>query len=159
LPACYFSSACSPPDGSRGLNRYLNYVEGISNMEQANVYLSGTRPKSGENFWLWLFKLVTGPLILVLIIVHFVVNHYVAEGGLLSYQEIIRYYQIWIVPVMEGIFLFLVVSHSLLGLRSVILDLKPSRGTMRILDGAFILLGIVSFVYGIWLINVIAQLG
>jgi succinate dehydrogenase / fumarate reductase, membrane anchor subunit len=112
-------------------------------------------PKSGENIWLWLWKLASGPFIFILILVHFVVNHYIGETGLLTYNEVLSYYQNWIVPVMEGIFLFLVVSHALLGLRSIILDMRPSRGVLNIVNWLFMVIGVVAVVYGVWLLNAI----
>ncbi|HVN52700.1 MAG TPA: hypothetical protein VMT46_00115 [Anaerolineaceae bacterium] len=123
----------------------------------ANVTLPKgvSAPKSGENTWLWLWKLASGPLIFILILIHFAVNHYLGSNGLLSYREVLSYYSNSIVPVMEGIFLVVVVSHSLLGLRSVILDLHPSRSLLRAIDWIFLLGGTAAVVYGIWLLNVI----
>lgn len=115
-------------------------------------------PKAGENTWLWLLKLATGPFILILIVVHFIVNH-LAEGGLLTYRGIVNYYQAAIVPIMEGCFLALVIGHSLLGLRSILLDLNPSRSLMKVLDWVFLIGGIGIFIYGIWLIQVIVSRG
>jgi succinate dehydrogenase hydrophobic anchor subunit len=128
-------------------------------MNQATTSLSVSTPKSGENSWLWLLKLVTGPFILILILVHFVVNHAISATGLLQYSDVVAYYQVWVVPIMEILFLALVVSHSLLGLRSIILDLHPSRGLLSAINWAFLILGIVSFVYGTWLILVIVRRG
>ncbi len=128
-------------------------------MTQATTSLSVSTPKSGENSWLWLFKLVTGPFILILILVHFVVNHTISASGLLQYSDVVAYYQVWVVPIMEIIFLALVVSHSLLGLRSIILDLHPSRSQLSAINWVFLILGIVSFVYGTWLIFVIVSRG
>lgn len=112
-------------------------------------------PKTGENTWLWLWKLVSGPLIFVLIIIHFVVNHYIGSNGLLSYNEVLNYYQTWIVPIMEGLFLALVVSHALLGVRSIILDMHPSRSVMTWVNWLFLVVGVVFVVYGVWLLTAI----
>ena len=128
-------------------------------MTQSTTSLSVSAPKSGENSWLWLLKLVTGPFILIVIIIHFVVNHAISASGLLQYSDIVAYYQVWIVPIMEILFLALVVSHSLLGLRSIVLDLHPSRTLLRAINWAFLLFGIVSFVYGTWLILTIVSRG
>jgi succinate dehydrogenase / fumarate reductase membrane anchor subunit len=128
-------------------------------MTQATTSISASGPKSGENTWLWLVKLVTGPFILITILVHFIINHAISATGLLSYTDVVAYYQIWVVPIMEIIFLGLVVTHSLLGLRSIILDLHPSRSTLKALDWVFLIVGIVSFVYGTWLILVIVGQG
>lgn len=116
-------------------------------------------PKSGENFWLWLFKITTGPLIIILLGIHLVVNHLIAEGGLFQWIDVVNYYQISIVPAMEIVFLILVVAHSLLGLRSVILDLKPARSVLKFLDILFVAIGCVSIVYGIRLVFIIVSFG
>lgn len=128
-------------------------------MAEATLTSSRSAPKSGENSGLWLLKLVTGPLIFVLIIIHFIVNHLVGETGLLTYSQVVEYYQVWVVPIMEGLFLALVVAHSLLGLRSVILDLRPSKGLVTVMNWVFLVFGLVVFIYGIWLIRVITQVG
>ena len=47
-------------------------------------------PKSGENSWLWLLKIVTGFLVVIILAIHLVVNHLVAPGGLLTYKEVHR---------------------------------------------------------------------
>jgi len=117
-----------------------------------------TGPKSGENSWLWLLKLVTGLLIIVVLLVHFIVNHFIAEGGLLTYEQVVVYYQNPLIPAMEISFLIFVVSHSLLGLRSIVLDLNPSRSTIAVVNWVLSGIGIVSVGYGIWLaMSIISQ--
>ena len=128
-------------------------------MTQATNTMSSTGPKSGENARLWLIKLITGPFILIVILVHFVVNHALSSTGLLNYSDVVAYYQNWVVPIMEILFLALVVTHSLLGLRSIILDLHPSRGALKTIDWVFAIVGIVAFIYGTWLILVIVRQG
>jgi succinate dehydrogenase hydrophobic anchor subunit len=121
-----------------------------------NQQISTAKP--GEGFWLWLSKFITGGLIIFLIGVHLVVNHFTAEGGLQTYQDVIRYFSNpWIVT-MEIVFLIVVVSHALVGLRSVILDLNPTRQVMGVIDWVLGILGVGSIVYGIWLAMVIASL-
>jgi len=116
-------------------------------------------PKTGENTWLWLLKIGSGLLILTILIIHYIVNHFIGEEILLTYDEILRYYSNPIVPIMEGIFLIFVVVHALLGLRSIVLDLRPTRAVLRVINGVFGLVGVVSIVYGIWLLVVIASRG
>ncbi len=115
--------------------------------------------KSGENVWLWLTKLLTGVGIVVLLLVHLVVNHFAAEGGHLTHADVVEYYtNPWIV-LMEAVFLLFVVSHSLIGMRSILLDLRPSRGLLRLADGAFLVIGVVSTIYGLWLLQAVVALG
>ncbi len=115
-------------------------------------------PKSGEGVWLWLTKIITGGLIIIILIIHFIVNHLVAEGGLLTWADVVQYYSNPIIPIMEIAFLIFVVSHALIGLRSIILDLKPSKAVLKGVDGLFIITGIVAVIYGVWLVfAIIAQ--
>jgi len=114
-------------------------------------------PKPREGAWLWLFKIVAGLLIVVLLGVHFIINHLVAPSGLLSYADVVAYYNNPLIVAMEIFFLVFVVSHALVGMRSIILDLNPSDRTLRLVDVFLVLLGSVSILYGIWLALVIAS--
>jgi succinate dehydrogenase / fumarate reductase, membrane anchor subunit len=114
-------------------------------------------PKPGENTWLWLIKIITGPLLVILLGIHLAVNHFIGQTGLLTYADVIAYFKNPIIPVMEIIFLATVVTHSLIGLRSILLDLKPSRAVLRVIDWALIVLGLLSIAYGTWLALVIAS--
>ena len=116
-------------------------------------------PKSGETTWLWLLKIVTGPLLVILLLIHFIVNHFMAEGGLLTYADVVAYYQNPLIPAMEILFLATVVTHSLIGLRGIILDLKPSRSILKVIDWIFVIVGISAVSYGTWLALVIASKG
>src|SRR5512133_3901976 len=107
-------------------------------------------PKSRETTGLWLYKIIAGGMVVILLGVHFIVNHLVAPGGLLSYADVVRYYQVPIVPVMEIAFLIFVVSHALVGLRSILLDMNPSDSLLRIMDIVFIVAGVGFVVYGAW---------
>ena len=114
-----------------------------------------TTPKSGENVWLWLIKILSGLGIVILLLIHLIVNHLTAAEGLLSHSDVVAYYMNPLIVFMEAVFLMLVVSHSLIGLRSIILDLKPAHSVRRLVDGALVLVGIISTVYGIWLLQAV----
>ncbi len=113
-------------------------------------------PKPGEGFWLWLIKLATGALIVVLLLVHFIVNH-LAQGGLLDYAGVIAYYSNPGIVVMEIAFLAAALSHGLIGLRGIILDLNPPAKLMGTIDRVLVVLGIVAVVYGLALALAIAS--
>lgn len=117
-----------------------------------------TAPRRGETAGLWMVKIFTGPLLVLLLIVHFTVNHMVAESGLLSWADVIRYFDNPFVPFMEITFLTTVVTHSLLGVRSIILDMNPSRSLLRIIDWALLLFGAAAILYGGWLALTVAGL-
>jgi succinate dehydrogenase hydrophobic anchor subunit len=95
-------------------------------------------------------------LIFVILGIHLVVNHLVAPDGLLSYADVIRYYSIPFIPVMEICFLVLAVGHSLMGLRSILLDLNPSDRLLVWADRLLVVIGAVAIIYGVWLVIVLA---
>ena len=128
-------------------------------MTETTASKSISASKSGENTWLWLIKILTGPLLLIILAIHLTVNHFLGQTGLLTYADIIAYYRNPIIPAMEIVFLATVVTHSLSGLRGIILDLKPARNVLRIIDWILALLGISAVVYGTWLALTIASSG
>src|SRR5688572_5295520 len=109
-------------------------------MNATNIIGAGRR--ANERAGLWVAKAVTGMLIFTILMVHLVVNHLVAEGGLMSYAAVVAYMSKPWVLAMEMIFLVLVVTHSLLGVRGIILDLQPSAAFVRLADLALLVLGI-----------------
>ena len=118
-------------------------------------------PRQGETTWLWLIKSVTGPLLILVLILHLTVNHYIGSlpSGLMTYQDVVRYYQNPIIPAIEILFLITVVTHSLIGLRGIILDLNPSRQVLNTVTWFLSFLGIFAVAYGIWLALTIASKG
>ncbi len=108
--------------------------------------------KPGENTWLWLLKIFSGLFILIILWVHFVVNHFVAPGGLLMFEDVVAYYQNPLIPIMEAFFLVFVILHSLLGVRSILLDLNLSGRILRAVDWFMTLFGLAATGYGIWLL-------
>jgi succinate dehydrogenase / fumarate reductase membrane anchor subunit len=120
---------------------------------------SGPRP--GENTWIWLIKIVTGPLLVIVLGLHLTVNHYMGStaSGLMTYDDVIWYFQNPMIPAIEILFLITVVTHSLLGLRGIVLDMNPSRTALRIITWLLFILGVSSVAYGSWLALTIASLG
>jgi succinate dehydrogenase hydrophobic anchor subunit len=60
---------------------------------------------------------------------------------------------------MEILFVCLAVPHALIGLRGILLDLKPTRAILNGINWLFSIVGVVAVVYGIWLILTIAAAG
>jgi len=116
-------------------------------------------PRSGEGAGLWFLKILTGFLVIVVLMIHLIVNHLIVEGGLLTYADVVRYYQNPIIPIMEIAFLIFVVTHALMGLRSVLLDLHPANNVLRLINYGLVVLGVGSIAYGIWLVLVIVGRG
>lgn len=118
-----------------------------------------TTKKPQESTFLWLTKIIAGLVIVIILGIHFWVNHLVAPGGLLSYSDVLAYYQNPIVPIMEVFFLIFVVAHALLGLRSILLDLNPGKKLLPWINIGFILIGIIAITYGTWLVFFVVAKG
>ncbi len=126
-------------------------------MAQNSQYVSA--PRASENTWLWMIKILTGPLLVILLFIHLLVNHFLGQQGLLTYADVVAYYRNPIIPVMEILFLATVVTHSLIGLRGILLDLNPARRLLKVIDWGFILVGIAAVSYGVWLVLAIVSKG
>jgi succinate dehydrogenase hydrophobic anchor subunit len=130
-------------------------------MSQSPIPSSVSGPRPGENTWTWLLKIATGPLLLIVLILHFTVNHYMGSlpSGLMTYDDVIRYFQNPVIVAVEILFLVTVVTHSLLGFHGILLDMHPPRTLLVISTWLHVIIGISAVVYGIWLALTIASLG
>jgi succinate dehydrogenase hydrophobic anchor subunit len=100
----------------------------------------------------WLAQVILGILLVLLVSIHLIVNHWVAPQGLLTYADIIRYYDFPGIAMMEAIFLIVVTSHCILGLHGILLDINLSPNVTRAGTRILIALGATTIFYGIWLI-------
>jgi succinate dehydrogenase hydrophobic anchor subunit len=98
---------------------------------------------------LWLIQAITGFALTMLLGLHMVANHFVVEGGLQTYRDVLAYLAHPAVFVLEVIFLLVVVPHAFLGLRAVLMDLGPKPRTQRRLDIMLTILGTAAVLYGI----------
>ena len=111
--------------------------------------------------WGWIVQVLTGGALLVLVIVHLVAQHFVVEapGGLRDYASVMSYVSSPVVVVIESLFLLAVVWHAMLGLRSIVLDLGLGPAGRRRVTTGVTALGLVTLVYGGWLMAVLASGG
>lgn len=109
-----------------------------------------TLDRSRGGMWPWLGQRVTAVVILVTIMVHLVLTHFVAIGQL-SFENIGERLASTAVLVNDVLLLLAVVYHALNGVRMVVLDWGLSgRGARRGFDAFLWVAGIVAVVYGIW---------
>lgn len=109
-----------------------------------------TLDRSRGGMWPWLGQRVTAVLVIVTIMVHLVLTHYIAIGQL-SFANIGDRLAGGAVLVNDIVLLVAVVYHALNGLRMVVLDwgLASSSGR-RVFDAVLWLVGSLAIVYGIW---------
>jgi succinate dehydrogenase cytochrome b556 subunit len=101
--------------------------------------------------WSWILQAFTGVLLVVLLGLHMVVQHFVVEGGLRRYQQVVEYLSNPFVFLLEVAFLIVVTWHALLGVRAIILDLGLKPATERKVTAFLSIVGVLTVAYGIWL--------
>lgn len=115
-------------------------------------------PRSSSSTFRWFTQAGLGILLIVLLGVHIVVNHWVAPQGLLTYADVIRYYDVPGIAFMEILFLTVVTAHCLIGVHAILLDLELSSATIRALTLVLAVIGFLMIAYGIRLTWIVASL-
>ena len=100
---------------------------------------------------LWIIQAVTGLLLILLLGLHMIAHHFIVEGGLRTYQDVIDYISNPVIFVLEILFLIVVTPHAMLGLQGIVLDLGPSERARPAIIWIFRILIVVVLGYGIWL--------
>lgn len=107
--------------------------------------------------WGWIVQAVTGVLVLVLVTVHMIANHFIVSQGLRNFDDVVSYLSNPIVIVWEVVFLAVVTWHGLLGLRAILFDFGFSPVIERRITRILTVVGVVAVVYGMWLTAVIVS--
>lgn len=107
---------------------------------------------------MWLVQAFSGILLVPLLLLHMVAHHFVVEGGLREFQQVIDYISNPAIFVITLIFLVVVTIHAALGLRAILIDLRPSVSARRVIDWVLIVASVAAIIYGIWLEITIANL-
>jgi succinate dehydrogenase hydrophobic anchor subunit len=107
----------------------------------------------------WKATAGTGVALLALVTIHMIAHHFVVEevGGLRTYAQVLDYISNPVIFVIEILFLVVVTTHAMLGLRSVLFDFGLSVRTKRMVARGLLVLGLVTVGYGITLISVLAS--
>ena len=114
--------------------------------------------KSNRAGTVWITQAISGLLLIVILATHMIAHHFVVEGGLRDYQQVLDYVSNPFVFVLEVVFLIVATAHALLGVRAVLLDIGPSESAKRTLNWVLAIIGAITLVYGIWLAIALQQL-
>jgi succinate dehydrogenase cytochrome b556 subunit len=113
--------------------------------------------KAEGSSWAWMLQAITGVLVLVLVTVHMIANHFLVSRGLRDYSDVVSYLSNPVVMVWEVVFLAVVTWHGLLGLRAIFFDFGFSPRTERRITRILTVVGVVAVAYGLWLTAVIVS--
>lgn len=110
----------------------------------ANAFAQESRPTAA-----WLWQVVTGVGLVVLLGLHMVANHFIAKGGLRDYAAVVAYLRNPIILVLEILFLVCVTTHALLGVRAIFLDFGLSERVEQTLTRILKWIGVLTVAYGL----------
>lgn len=100
---------------------------------------------------LWILQAISGLILVALLLLHMIAHHFVVDGGLRDFAQVVDYISNPAIFVITILFLIFATSHAMLGLRAVLMDLGLSEGTQRVVNWVLAIVGVVAIVYGIWL--------
>ena len=129
----------------------------VADLEEVRQPSPSQRGRGGTTAWI--LQVVSGVLLVVLLGVHIVAQHFVVKGGLRDYAQVVSYLSNPAVLAIESMFVVVLIWHAMLGLRAVLLDFGfGRRGQARITYGVTVL-GVLTAAYSFWLIAAIAAKG
>jgi succinate dehydrogenase hydrophobic anchor subunit len=107
----------------------------------------------------WAAQVVSGVLLLVLLTVHMVAQHFVVAGGLRTYADVIAWIRNPVVLATDALLLVCVTWHGIAGVHAVLLDLGLRGRAERIVARVLLDLGVITVLYGLWLLYMLAFRG
>ena len=79
----------------------------------------------------WLWQVFTGIALVLLLGLHFIANHFIVKGGLRDFADVVSYLRNPIILVLEVLFLVVVATHAMLGVRAIVMDFGLSRSCRK----------------------------
>jgi succinate dehydrogenase hydrophobic anchor subunit len=99
----------------------------------------------------WYWQMFTGIALVLLLGLHFIANHFIAAGGIRDFADVVSYLHNPIVLVLEVLFLVIVATHAMLGLRAIVIDFGISSQAEKRLSQVLTIIGALTVGYGLWL--------
>lgn len=99
----------------------------------------------------WLWQVISGVGLVILLGLHIIANHFIAKGGLRDFTDVLAYLRNPIFLVLEVLFLVAVTSHALLGVRAILMDFGLPARAEKLLSRALTAVGALTVAYGLWL--------
>ena len=99
----------------------------------------------------WYWQAFTGIALLLLLGLHFIANHFIATGGIRDFADVVSYLRNPIVLMLEVLFLVVVATHAMLGVRAVVMDFGISDLAEKRVTQVLTVIGVLTVAYGLWL--------
>lgn len=99
----------------------------------------------------WLWQVITGVGLVLLLSLHIIAQHFIAKGGLRDFADVVAYMRNPIFLVLEVLFLNFVAAHAMLGVRAILLDFGLSARAEKRLGQVLTVIGVLTVGYGLWI--------
>jgi len=99
----------------------------------------------------WIWQALTGIVLVILLSLHMIAHHFVVEGGLRTYEDVLRYVANPIIIVLEVIFLGVVTYHAMAGVRAILFDLDMSDRAKTRTTRVLTVVGLILVAWGLYL--------
>jgi succinate dehydrogenase / fumarate reductase membrane anchor subunit len=107
--------------------------------------------RGGSRGGTWPLQAISGIVLLFLLGLHVIAQHFVAAEGMRNFQDVLSYIRNPLILVLEVVFLVVVTYHAMLGVRGVVADLGLTRQQENTVNVVLTLVGVVLVAWGVYL--------
>jgi len=111
---------------------------------QQTVQLKGSK----RSFWLWFLQRVTSIGLIVVLLFHMVVLHYIDPSEEITLADTRVRLQSILFVVVDSFLLGFALFHGLNGVRNVAYDYFPKPGTRKVISWALMIVGVTTLAWG-----------
>jgi succinate dehydrogenase / fumarate reductase membrane anchor subunit len=111
---------------------------------------------SKRSFWLWFLQRVSSVGLIVVLLFHMVVLHYVDPSAKITLAATLVRLQSFLFIIVDSLLLGFGLFHGLNGVRNVAYDYFPKPGTRKVISNMLLIVGVIVFVWGAFvLVNLV----
>ncbi len=103
---------------------------------------------SKRSFWLWFLQRVSSVGLIVVLLFHMVVLHYVVSSAEITLDNTQERLKSFLFIIVDSLLLGLGLFHGLNGVRNVAYDYFPKPGTRKVISNMLLIVGVIVFVWG-----------
>lgn len=102
----------------------------------------------GRGAWGWLLQRLSATLLVILILAHLWIEHFLHPGRVITYHSVLVRLVHGLFQAIDYALLIVVVYHALNGVRNILLDRAWSHGMRIALTAGFFVLGLATVLLG-----------
>ncbi len=109
-----------------------------------------TTPSKRGGSWIW--QALTGILLILLLGLHMIAQHFVVSGGLRTFQDVIDYLRNPAMLILEVIFMLVVTYHAMVGVRAILYDFGMDEEARKKTTTVLTVLGVLIVAWAAYLL-------